>query len=281
MTLTDESRREAGPSGPLVLVTIPARNEEVRLRDSVTALKEVLQSSGLRYILSIAEDGSTDRTKKVIAELLKDDPAVVAICDEISRGRGFALRRLWSGFAADVYVFVDADLAMGPEAVKSTVELVLSNTDVVTGSRYCPGSAVVRPPFRDFVSRWYNWLVRLWFDERICDHQCGLKGFSSFAVQTLLPYTSESSWFWDTEILVLATAAGFEVKEVPVTWTERKTSRTQIRRLLSDLYLHGTGLIRLLSEVDGSSKSLKRPRPFRPRADTRPHPQPLDNSTAL
>jgi glycosyltransferase involved in cell wall biosynthesis len=61
--------------------------------------------------------------------------------------------------------------------------------------------------------------------------------------------TRETSWFWDTEVLVLAGKIGYSVGEVPVTWREMKTRRTPLGRLLSDVFLHGKGLLKLWSRL--------------------------------
>jgi hypothetical protein len=164
-------------------------------------------------------------------------------------GRGKALRQLWTAQLADIYCFTDADLASGSEPLPTVVQDVVSGWDVVTGSRYSVGSKVHRPPLRFLVSRAYNWLVRFAFSDGLRDHQCGLKAFSSHAVDQLLDQTNEDSWFWDTEMLVLAHANGLRIKEVPVEWFETKTRRTRLGRLLRDILLHGGGLIRLKSRL--------------------------------
>ena len=49
-----------------------------------------------------------------------------------------------------------------------------------------------------------------------------------------------------TQIIVIAQKKGFRVAEVPVFWIEMKGPRTPIRRLLKDIWLHGTGILRLV-----------------------------------
>ena len=61
--------------------------------------------------------------------------------------------------------------------------------------------------------------------------------------------TRENSWAWDTEVIVLAKLAGMRVVEVPVAWTEYRGNHTPIRRLASDVALHGMALLRLKSEL--------------------------------
>jgi hypothetical protein len=164
-------------------------------------------------------------------------------------GRGKALRLLWGSIAAEVYCFTDADLAVGTDSVVDVTQRVLAGEDLVVGSRYTDGAALSRPAVRRAVSLAYNLLLRTMFDEPIRDHQCGLKAFSQSAIRRLLPLSREDSWFWDTEMLVLANRFRIPVVEVPVHWTEKKTRRTKWARLLSDIYLHGSGALRLRSRL--------------------------------
>ena len=232
-----------------VLVTLPVYNEERLLYGSVRALITKLDSAGLRYTLSIAEDGSTDGTLEIVRGLQKEFPAILAQTDPQRLGRGLALRKFWAETPADVYLFVDADLAAGPAAVLAVLRELGNGADVVTGSRYCPGAIVRRPGLRKAASLGYNWIVRRMFHEPIRDHQCGLKAFTREALSRLLEASQENSWAWDTEILVLAQMAGLRVREVPVEWTEHRSVRTPLPRLASDIYLHGTALLRLKSRV--------------------------------
>jgi glycosyltransferase involved in cell wall biosynthesis len=234
------------------LVTIPVKNESERLIPAIRELKSTFDASGFVYQLSVAEDGSTDGTKAVLSKLPGLFPEIIIQEWPHALGRGKALRQFWSSQIADIYCFTDADLATGPEPLATVVREVANGWDVVTGSRYTPGSVVHRPPLRSIVSHAYNWLVRSVFSDSIRDHQCGLKAFSSHAVEELLDQTIEDSWFWDTEILVLAHANGLRIKEVPVTWIEKKTQRTNIGRLLADVAIHGAGLIRLRSRIRSS-----------------------------
>jgi glycosyltransferase involved in cell wall biosynthesis len=234
-----------------ILVTIPVHNEEHMLAKSVLRLSESLFANGVDFRLSIAEDGSTDRTLEVIEELERKVPGLIVQSIRHKVGRGRALRMLWSKHDAfDIYAFVDADLATTPESLLKVIEICSSGVDVVTGSRYVHGATVRRPPGRRFASEMYNALVRKMFNEQVQDHQCGLKAFRRAALLKLLPLSQEDSWAWDTEVMVLATRVGLTIREVPVDWTENRGKRTPWLRLVSDVRLHASALLRLKGELD-------------------------------
>lgn len=260
-----------------VLVTIPVWNEEHFIEPCIRGLRNALATTGWDWRIAVAEDGSTDATKSVLRRLAAEFPDLLVVSGDARLGRGLALRRLWSDRTEDVFLFADADLASGPEAVLAAVEAVTQGHPVVTGSRYIEGAVVHRPPVRSLVSMGYNRLARFLFREGLRDHQCGLKAFDRQALSVLLPLTREDSWFWDTEILVLAARSGLSVTEVPVRWTEHKTERTEWRRLFRDVYLHGTRLLSLLGRIDSVSGEARRrlPAPDLPRSRLKlPQPTP-------
>lgn len=243
-------RHSKDPPQPTVVITIPVRNEAQTLFDNVMRLSKGLTGSGIRYKLSIAEDGSTDDTPSEIAKLQATMPDLIVTSSPTRLGRGLALRRLWSQLDADIFAFIDADLAAGPEALVRVLSEIQNGADVVTGSRYCLGARVRRPPVREWVSRSYNAMVRFWFKDDILDHQCGLKAFTRDSKNRLMKMALEDSWAWDTEVLVLAVRSGMIVREVPVDWVEYRLKRTPFRRLLSDIRLHGLSLIRLKGRIE-------------------------------
>jgi glycosyltransferase involved in cell wall biosynthesis len=233
-----------------VLVTIPVRNEVTRLVETLGLLDEAFRRAGMDYRLSVAEDGSTDGTKELLARLPDQFPGLIVQAEPKPMGRGRALRQLWSRIDADVYCFTDTDLAAGPESLVTTVKAVQLGHPIAVGSRYAPGAEFHRPPLRAIVSRGYNHFLRLTFHEAIRDHQCGLKAFSYDAIRCLLPLTEEDSWFWDSEILIVALRNRVPVLEIPVDWTEKKVTRTHWQRLASDIMLHGVGILRLKARID-------------------------------
>ncbi len=232
---------------PSYLVTLPARNEETRIVSAVQRVDGMLQGLGHPYTLLIAEDGSTDNTFGVAKGLTSAYPNLKLIHNDSKLGRGRALRNAWQSTLADVYVFMDTDLATDLRFLpKLVTRMQVEGLDFVTGSRYSPGSKLRRPFLRKMFSLAYNGIVRGIFDTKISDHQCGFKAFSRRAVMTVLPLTKENGWAWDTEIIVYLKSLGWRIAEIPVSWREMKSERTPVKRLIADVYEQGSALIRIL-----------------------------------
>ena len=166
-------------------------------------------------------------------------------------GRGRALREAWSQVDGDVFLYLDVDMAGDLERFDAYGRLInlQSEYDLITGSRYLPESVTNRPLIRRASSIAYNCLVRLMFGTGVHDHQCGFKSFSRRLVETLSKDAMSDSWFWDTEVIVVAKRLGFRIKEIPLYWTEKKGKKTPLKRLMKDVWLHGRGLLTLFWRV--------------------------------
>ncbi len=197
----------------------------------------------------IAEDGSN--SSKIVEQLRERYRNIIYFQNDRRLGRGRALREAWERVYGDVYVYLDVDLAtdlMKFDAYRILIEQQ-SSFDLVTGSRYIRGSATERPWLRRTASKAYNCLVRLLFQTGVKDHQCGFKSFSRKLVECLAMEAKSDSWFWDTEVVVLAKRLGFRIEEIPIYWTEKKGRKTPVRRLVKDMWLHGVGLLELMRRV--------------------------------
>ena len=144
-------------------------------------------------------------------------------------GRGGALRSIWSASDADVYAYMDVDLSTDLNALLPLVAPLLSgHSDVAIGTRLARGARVIRGPKREIISRGYNLLLHASLGTRFSDAQCGFKAIRADAARALLPLTTDTGWFFDTELLVLAERAGLRIHEVPVDWIDDPDSRVNV-----------------------------------------------------
>jgi putative flippase GtrA len=122
-------------------------------------------------------------------------------------------------------VDLSTDLAGLPPLV---APLLSGHSDVAIGTRLTRTSRVVRGTKREFISRSYNGLVRTVLSASFSDAQCGFKAITREAADRLLPLVQDDTWFFDTELLVLAERSGMRIHEVPVDWTDDPDSRVDL-----------------------------------------------------
>jgi glycosyltransferase involved in cell wall biosynthesis len=230
-----------------VEIAIPVYNEEAALEDSVRRLHSFCAGSlPWSFRIVIADNASVDRTPEIGARLAAELEHVGYV-RLTEKGRGRALRRVWSRSDADVLAYMDVDLSTGLEALLPLLApLVSGHSDLAIGTRLARGSRVVRGPKRELISRTYNRLLHLALRSRFSDAQCGFKAGRAGVVKALLPRVEDQAWFFDTELLVLAERSGLRIHEVPVDWVDDPDSRVDIvHTALEDL----RGIARLGGEL--------------------------------
>ena len=213
-------------------VVLPVYNEERVLADSVQVLHAFLSShEEYDWRIIIADNASTDGTLSAGHELAAALPGVEVVHLD-QKGRGRALRAVWSASNADVLTYMDIDLSTDLAAFPLLIAaLVDEGYDLATGRRLGPGAKVIgRRRLREVTSRGYNLLIAAGFRPHITDVQCGFKAITKETARALLPQVEDPAWFFDTELLLRADKGGYRIKQIPVCWTDDPDSRVNVAR---------------------------------------------------
>ena len=230
-------------SFPSIDVVIPVFNEEHQLASHVEKLYHFLQRhpTSPSWQIVIAENGSTDQTRKAAEQLTHQYPNV-RVLHSSRPSRGEALIQAWRQSQAEVIAYMDVDLSTDLEAFPRLIASLVHGYDLAIGSRLIRGASVVRSNKREFLSRIYNLLVRRLFHVPYTDVQCGFKAMRRLAVAPLFSGIKTAGWFFDTELLLKAHQNQLRIQEIPVRWIEDPDSRV---KLPSTILHMAWGLIRL------------------------------------
>ncbi|WP_028804486.1 bifunctional glycosyltransferase family 2/GtrA family protein [Streptomyces sp. 142MFCol3.1] len=220
---------------PVLDVVIPVYNEDKDLQPCVLRLHEHLERTfPYAFRITVADNASTDSTSRVAEVLAAEIPEVRSFRLE-QKGRGRALRAVWSASDAPVLAYMDVDLSTDLNALLPLVApLISGHSDLAIGSRLSRSSRVVRGAKREFLSRSYNLILRGSLQARFSDAQCGFKAIRRDVAQALLPLVEDTGWFFDTEMLVLAERAGLRIHEVPVDWVDDPDSTVHLVKTATD-----------------------------------------------
>lgn len=228
-------------------VIMPVYNEEKILAASVDTLHAYLQTLGKDFEIIIANDGSTDGSLQTAEILMKKYPAVRAISQKQNQGRGSILTKAFGRIHSSRGVYMDADLAIGLEAIPRIIEKLEQGAGIAIGSKHLSASAINSSFKRRITSKGYAFLARLMLGSSVRDFQCGCKGFRKEVLDVLLPSMQEQGWSWDTEIIVRAEWAGFAVQEIPVEVKEVEGRESKVH-VWRDIKRMAGGLFRLRKE---------------------------------
>ena len=212
------------------LVVVPTFNERDNLPLLATALMQYPRVS-----LLVVDDESPDGTGAVADALAREHPGRIEVMHrKTKRGLG---RSYIDGIASvidrpfDVICQMDADLSHDPRHLPDLIA-ASAHADVVIGSRYVPGGAVVNwPRRRRLLSRVANGYIRM--VTRLSPRDC-TSGYrcwrrEALASVPLARFTSDGYSFL-VEMLYAAIAADLRVAEVPITFVERRLGESKLTR---------------------------------------------------
>ena len=236
---------------PFVDIVVPVLNEEKILQKSITTLdKYMAKHLPYRYQITIADNGSQDKTLEIAKNLAKKHQSV-RVVSLAERGRGRALKQIWQNSPADILTYMDVDLSTSLDDFLPMIQpLVAGEAGVAIGSRLAKDAKTTRGLKREFISRCYNKIIKWTSGTKFSDAQCGFKAIRRDVAAKFLPKIKDNEWFFDTELLIKTERAGVPIHEQPVAWIEDTDSRVKIvKTAVDDL----KGLYRVNKELDKRS----------------------------
>jgi glycosyltransferase involved in cell wall biosynthesis/4-amino-4-deoxy-L-arabinose transferase-like glycosyltransferase len=234
-------------------VVVPVYNGEPFIARTIAELIDYAASRQEPAELIVVDDGSTDRTAKIIEETIAGASIPVQfIRSPTNEGKGAAIKRAMTVARGQYRVFLDADLAYSPRAISEVHAKLVEGSDVVIGSRVHPDSTYqVKPSFfrylytRHIAGRVFNWIVRWLLLPGIFDSQAGLKGFTAEASDTIFGGWLPDGFSFDLGVLTRARHERLPIEQIPVQY--RYDSEPTTVRFMSDTVaaLYDLAVVRL------------------------------------
>jgi glycosyltransferase involved in cell wall biosynthesis len=224
---------------------VPCYNEAGHLRANVRAVVETLDLTPWTWEIVFVDDGSSDDTPAIIADLCAADARCRAIFQKQNRGRGAAFK---TGFAASrgrVAGFIDIDLEVHARYIPSLVdEIERHGADVVTGHRHF----LLRQTgglHRVGLSWAYRLLCQVLLSLDLHDSETGCKFFKRETTAAMVLGSEDDGWFWDTEVMARARLANVHIRELPVLFLRRADKASTVHPWRDSLaYLRGLHVFR-------------------------------------
>lgn len=217
-------------------ITIPVYNEEKEIEKHISILADFCNKNLKKYKwhITIADNASSDNTPIIAATMAKKNSKISLFRLE-EKGRGRAVKRVWSLSGSDYCVYMDLDLSTDLTHLPKIISALETGYDIAIGSRLAKGAKVEGRGFiREVVSRALNFFfIQFWFHTHFTDAQCGFKGVTKYVVDNLIPKIEDNGWFFDGELLIIGEKAGYRIYEEPVHWVDNPGSTV---RLVSTIY---------------------------------------------
>jgi glycosyltransferase involved in cell wall biosynthesis len=213
------------------IAIVPTYNERENLAKLVARLRGL---PGDVHVL-IVDDNSPDGTGAIADALAASDGGVHVLHRGGKLGLGTAYRAgfrygLEHGF--HYLCTMDADFSHSPESLPALLEKAATGYDLVIGSRYAPGGAVVgSPPMRKFISYAANWLAHTILGVHARDCTAGFRCYRRVVLETIdLDSIFSSGYSFLVEMAFHCQRAGFRIGEVPITFVNRTEGASKINR---------------------------------------------------
>ncbi|KKR71559.1 MAG: Glycosyl transferase family 2 [Candidatus Levybacteria bacterium GW2011_GWC2_40_7] len=220
---------------PFLSVVIPAYNEETNIRlGAIDKVARYLEDQTYSWEVIIVNDGSVDKTAKLLTEFIKKNPRFKFI-DNPHQGKAGTVMTGVANAKGKIVLFSDLDQATPIQEIEKVFPWFEQGCDVVIGSR--KGQREGAPFSRRVMARGFMLLRTVILGLKgISDTQCGFKAFTQDASKSIFKRLSlyghhkivEGSMVtagFDVELLFLAKSFGFKIKEVPVEWHYVETRR--------------------------------------------------------
>lgn len=203
-----------------ISIVIPLFNEEESLIELHQWIKKVALENSLSYELIFIDDGSKDKSWKIIEEIQKSDDSVKGIKFQRNYGKSAALQKGFEAAVGQVVITMDADLQDSPDEIPELYRMIVEDDfDVVSGwkkKRYDPITKTIP-------TKLYNWAARKLTGIYLHDFNCGLKAYKFEVVKSIELYGDMHRY-----IPPLAKFAGFsKIGEKVVVHQARKYGTTK------------------------------------------------------
>lgn len=231
---------------PLISIVMPALNEENNISFAVQNTLKAFEDFNIDGEVIVVNDGSTDRTAEIVAQLIKTDSRVRIIHHKTPQGIGFSF---WDGVDNTACEFVSmfpGDNENDPWEILQYLKL-LDHVDMVIPFAF---NRQARSIWRNILSFTYRFIINTTFLVNF-NYTNGTVLYRTSVLKEL-DYRS-SSFFFQTDILIRAVKRGYLFAEVPYRLGFRKTGTSKAVSFPSFLRV-AKGYLRLFRDLYKTKK---------------------------
>lgn len=226
-------------------VVVPTYNEAA----NISALIERLLALEPAVDVLVVDDHSPDGTGRIAGGIAAREARVTVIDRQGERGYARAsveglTRALEGGY--DLVCTMDADLSHDPDVVPALVRRAEAGADLVIGSRYVDGGALVVDwgPVRRAVSKTGSAYARFMLGVPVQDCTSGFRCYRREALERVpLASLRSDGYCFLIEMLAELHAVGAAFAEVPISYVDRQHGESKIsKRIIIEALYRTTAL---------------------------------------
>jgi len=214
---------------PKVAVVLPTYCEAENIESLVREIEEL----ELNILIIVIDDSSPDGTADIVKKLQEEYANIFLFSRPEKLGLGTAItagfRFLLQLGHPDYIITMDADYSHNPQDMPRLIGAAKGNFDLVIGSRYYKGGKIVGLHLgRRLISRLANFIATTTISLKVRDCTSGFRCYSRHYVETVVHNLHTQTYEIQIETLRQAQLHGFNVKEVPITFVDRKRGKSKL-----------------------------------------------------
>jgi dolichol-phosphate mannosyltransferase len=216
--------------GPDIGVILPTYCEAANIGQLIQEIEGLRQKASILVI----DDSSPDETASIVRSLQKKYNNIVLLTRPEKYGLGTAITDGFKIFLSlkhppEYIVTMDADYSHNPKDIPGVVSAAKEGKGLVIGSRYCKGGRIINwSLFRLVTSRIANLIASVLVQAGIHDYTSGLRCYSTNLVRSIVPDLHSQTYEIQIETVRQAFKRGFDVREVPMTFVNRKKGKSKL-----------------------------------------------------
>jgi glycosyltransferase involved in cell wall biosynthesis len=199
-------------------IVVPFHNEEENVTALYARLKQVMELVADSFELVLVDDGSRDRTFKLLEEIAAVDSRVLVVKLRRNFGQTSALAAGFDHASGEFILAMDGDLQHDPNDIPAFLEKLEEGYDVVSGWRK---DRIDNFVLRRIPSRCANWLMAKLSGVDIHDFGTTFKAYRREVIQSI-PLYGEMHRF----IPALASWYGASICEIPIRNVNRESGKS-------------------------------------------------------
>jgi dolichol-phosphate mannosyltransferase len=215
------------------IIIIPTYNEKENIASIIDAIFSLQQG----YHILVIDDGSPDGTAEIVRDLQEVYNAQLFLEErsgKLGLGTAYIHGFKWSTKKGYQYIFeMDADFSHRPSQLERLYNACkFEGADVAVGSRYVPGGTIENWPWdRRFYSKGGALYTKLITWMPVNDPTAGFVCYRREVLQTMnLDEIKFVGYAFQIEMKFAAWKLGFKIKEVPITFMDRKEGTSKMHR---------------------------------------------------
>ena len=197
-------------------VIIPCYNEKTTVAEVIRRVRAV----ELADEIIVVDDGSTDGTREVLAQIIPGDDLKIILHDH-NQGKGAAVRTGFRAASGDVLLIQDADLEYDPREYPTLLRPIEEGiTKVVYGSRFLGGPHKAMFFWNMVANRTLTLVTNILYNSILSDMETCYKVFDAEVVRGIK--LRSRRFDFEPEITAKVLKQGYRVYEVPISYNGRE-----------------------------------------------------------